>query len=619
MDAPTAGMSTISSYGFCWLIGLKFNPVVQVLVLVLLGIGIDDTFVIMDSWWDYAHITDMKKRMVSAMSHAGPAVTITSLTDLVAFLAGSSTKIPAIQVFCYYAAMGIFLDFAYQVTFVVAIIYLDSTRQDAGRRDVLCCLKARDNDGWIGQCGVAQDDDEGRPPNDPASPTSTERDAPKKKAFNEAERGHLHYVVGTLLPRYVIGTWVGKGVVCLITLAFLGVGIYGCTEVNMNYNDEWFIPDNHRFRQVMEMRDLYFGGRALHAQAVTKEIDYTTIQSQVLIEDVARALEASRWVEEGSTGSWLRVFVSYVNATSPQFLDTKSRDGYAIVESAMFYPLLHQFRNTPIGLEHNYDFAWDVDKRKLIATRMYYIIVAGPLASGQLAVDCLEELREDLDRFGGTFPYSYVFVFWEGFRIFVSEITRNVLIASAAVFVLVTILTANLWIGIIVIITLGCVDTCMMGYMPWVGVELNSVSVICVVMAIGLAVDYSVHIAGAFLTVDAEGDEHFSSREKRAGYAVWKMGAAVVNGGLSTFCAVLPLVLAQSYAFKVFFRMLSLIIFFGLWFGVLVLPVFLSLMGPGPNPAAANLANQPWTSPLDAGFATATPPSHEDSDDIEMV
>eukprot|EP00755_Sulcionema_specki_P003283 Sspe_Gene.119988::Locus_117478_Transcript_1_1_Confidence_1.000_Length_300::g.119988::m.119988 len=99
-------MATISAYGLCWYIGIKFNNVTQVLILVLLGIGVDDTFVIMDQWLANVAELDMKQRLRKALSRAGPAITITSISDLVAFLAGSSTVLPALRDFCYYAAIG---------------------------------------------------------------------------------------------------------------------------------------------------------------------------------------------------------------------------------------------------------------------------------------------------------------------------------------------------------------------------------------------------------------------------------------------------------------------------------------------------------------------------------
>ena len=595
----TVSMSTLSAYGLCWFIGWKFNTVTQVLILVLLGVGIDDTFVIMDSWWDHAHVQDMQTRMIEAVKHAGPAITITSLTDLVAFLAGSSTKIPALQIFCYYAALGITFTFLYQCIMVVAVAYMDSKRQEAGRRDFLCCVTAGDNDGWFGTCCV------------PQTSTSTEpaqEEAGKK--FNEADRGLLHYIVGELLPRYVIATWTGRGIVFAITIFVLVAAGIGLPKVTMNYNNEWFVPEGHRYRDAMEMRDEYFEGSTLQLFLYSKTEDYPSHATQMTQENMVVALNDNKWVREGTVNSWARSFALWVNETTPQYVNATS--GYLLVDTVQFYPLLKTFVGATgprYAAEFNDDFVWstsgganDADA-VLTSTKMSFLLVPGPLSDGQKAVDCMDDLRALLDPMGESFAYHYVFLFWESYKVFVPEIIKNVSIAAACVFVLVTLLAANAFIGLFVLIAIALIDFCLLGFMPWIGVEVNGVSVICVVLAIGLAVDYSVHIAGAFLTISAEPLENgASSRTQRAAHALWKMGPAVINGGFSTFLAVTPLFFATSYVFRVFFRMFTLIIFFGLWFGVLVLPCVLSIIGPKPNPAPVKLEDQPWTNPLHPDF-----------------
>lgn len=51
----------------------------------------------------------------TALSHAGVSITITSFTDFVAFLIGSTTALPALSSFCVYAAVGILCVFGLQV------------------------------------------------------------------------------------------------------------------------------------------------------------------------------------------------------------------------------------------------------------------------------------------------------------------------------------------------------------------------------------------------------------------------------------------------------------------------------------------------------------------------
>ena len=91
-------MGAIMSYGICSAIGLFFGPIHNVLPFLLLGIGIDDMFVIVQCWdvleskykeklnagvrkdQDTIPLAD---RFGQTMSSAGGAITVTSLTDIV--------------------------------------------------------------------------------------------------------------------------------------------------------------------------------------------------------------------------------------------------------------------------------------------------------------------------------------------------------------------------------------------------------------------------------------------------------------------------------------------------------------------------------------------------------
>lgn len=135
------------------------------------------------------------------------------------------------------------------------------------------------------------------------------------------------------------------------------------------------------------------------------------------------------------------------------------------------------------------------------------------------------------------------------------------------------------------------------------GLTIDLVSCIGLELAIGLCVDYAAHIGHTFMTV-----EH-GTKSERALETVLQIGSAVLYGGLSTLLALSMLADSEAYTFNAFFKVrrsknemriviylkriyilfyfllqiFLLVIVFGLFFGLVFLPVILSLLGPKPH------------------------------------
>lgn len=201
----------------------------------------------------------------------------------------------------------------------------------------------------------------------------------------------------------------------------------------------------------------------------------------------------------------------------------------------------------------------------------------------------LNDMRTLTETYGfdGTFSFSERYYDYESYVVFDRETIMNVSLALAAVFVIMFIFTANFIITIFVVLCVILVDVFLFGLLEFWGVTLNSVTVVNIVIAIGLAVDYSAHIAHAFLSVkppteDKDGNKlsNHDMRVYKARGALGMMGTSVFHGAFSTFLAIAVLAPSKSYIFKTFFRMWFGIIVFGVANGFVLLPVLLSLCGP---------------------------------------
>ena len=117
------------------------------------------------------------------------------------------------------------------------------------------------------------------------------------------------------------------------------------------------------------------------------------------------------------------------------------------------------------------------------------------------------------------------------------------------------------------------------------GIVIDTAAAVLLSVALGLAVDYSAHIAHAFMTTAG------NSRNERVKKTIVEIGPAVFNGGFSTFLAFAILMFSNSYVFKIFFKIFFLVVVFGLYYGLVCLPVILSLVGPPPLASAESHSN----------------------------
>ena len=242
-----------------------------------------------------------------------------------------------------------------------------------------------------------------------------------------------------------------------------------------------------------------------------------------------------------------------------------------------FYSNLHAFLLSS-GARFASSIIFDEnDDTVIITSKMDLKYKAGIKNIAEKEIEAMEQLRDECAKFGAagmpTYPYTFEYLTWETFIIIMKEMVMNVGLCLVAVFVITLILIAQPVTALLVFFCVSCVIAEVLGAMFFWGLVIDNVCVINLTLAVGLAVDYSAHVGHCFMLKSG-------TNRERVIAALGDIGAAVLNGAISTFLAVVCLSLSESYVFRTLFKQFFLTCTFGVFNGMVFLPVLLLWFGP---------------------------------------
>ncbi|KHN82903.1 Patched domain-containing protein 3 [Toxocara canis] len=141
-------LAVFTTFGIMGLAHIEIYPIQMVIPFLILAIGVDDAFLMLHAWNRlapaYDHLNGEERfRMIPTMfgkvlEEVGPSITITSLTNAIAFGIGTTVSTPAIQLFCMAATIAMVMDFIFELTLFGALLSLAARLEQVFSRLLRC-------------------------------------------------------------------------------------------------------------------------------------------------------------------------------------------------------------------------------------------------------------------------------------------------------------------------------------------------------------------------------------------------------------------------------------------------------------------------------------------------
>lgn len=384
-----------------------------------------------------------------------------------------------IRYFCVYAALTVTFSYLMIVTYFVAIMSYDVKRIKAGRRD---CLPF---------CRAPQPKD-----NEPAW------DEPLPQTSNKVMLAWAKFLTHS----------VTKVIVVIFSLSFLAAGIYGATKVDESFDRSILAKDDSYLKKFLAAQEKYFKLAIPVSIVENGDIDYEKSPVQKELRKLASIVTSNEHYEDTNL-SWIDSFSKH------------AEDFNLTISGSKFIPHLLNFLAIPQYSSFRQDLKFSNDNKTLIASRILGVMKDS--TSSTFQKNAMLTLRKDLaDKSQlNAFPIARAFIFFEQYAITSSETIRNLLIAALAVLIVTSPFLVDCTVTLLVVLNFVALVLELFGLMVVWEVSLNSVSMINLVMAIGFAVDYSAHIAHAYVMSDKE------TANERVVDALSTLGASVFMGG----------------------------------------------------------------------------------------
>lgn len=507
------GIGALWMVGVMGYFGITFNMIFVALIPILLGIGIDYTIHMLNRYYEErGKGLSSRVSAINSVKTVGVAIFLTAVTTTIGFASFGISDMPPIRDFGIMAGVGVLFVFVLATTFLPSLLTLrdrDSEAQEEGEEKT----------GGTDRVG---------------------------RALSKVEMGVNRY---------------GKPIL-VVAVVLAGLSVIPAFGISTTMSYDTFLPNQvESVRTMNEIQD-YFGGMGFQSNAfLLVRGNFSEPSNLRKIEELQESITSASDGDNLISGS--SSIVNLIKFTGRRGIP---RDRERVRKMLNVLKNRHPEQHGSLVLGENKTvvyFSLNVADAREMREATEIIRDGVENFIGQNATDL------DLTTEGEPSLSGPPVIFSDIMKSLKPSMEQSIALAIILVVVVISLVFRSIWIGLIGAIPVSFALVWEIGFLGAMGWPLDVMNMMVSAIAIGIGVDFAIHITDRF---KEERSENGKSPEEAISITIRSVGRAITAAASTTIGVFLILSLSRMPPIARFGQLSALVIFFSLVGALLVLP-----------------------------------------------
>uniref|UniRef100_A0AC35TGZ3 SSD domain-containing protein n=1 Tax=Rhabditophanes sp. KR3021 TaxID=114890 RepID=A0AC35TGZ3_9BILA len=548
-------LAVTTTFGVFSILGLRTNSVMLIMPFLIMGIGINDSFLMVHSFLkpSYKNIAPVT-RLGLVFEDVGPSITITTLTNVITFGIGALTPTPEIALFCMASAVALGFAYIFALTLFGPILFYSAVYEHS-------FSQAKDTTIYL-ESGVN-----------------------KLKLFFKSFRTLYCNILSSNLFACLL---------LVVVSIYWYFAITGTLNIQSRLDTEKILPQDspllepHKLIAHVVWEEYY-----PVTVFVNNPMDIRSNETMEIFNKMVGEFESlESCLGPDFSMVWIRDYQEYI----------KDNDGFALWEDflddntyvkeekneTLDYSNLKGFLRSPIQkhwnafIKLNQPNTFPTHQNPI--SKFWFLVAYKNIDSWDKRISLMIKWRQIADKYN-----SLNVTVWESNAMFVDQMLslktltmQTVVITLLCMTIVCAIFIQNPLAVATAVLSIFSICLGVVGFISFWSLDLDPVSLGAVLMSIGMSVDFTAHVCYHFQLRNKRNTEGVEvvkvpllTTKDKLNHTIDSVAWPMLQGGISTVLCVFPLICLKDYIPLVFFKTICLVAIWGLFHGLILLPTFM--------------------------------------------